>query len=157
MSGYLGIGRWWRRRGSNPRPSHCERDALPAELRPHAGRYSTASVGQRQTRCPRPWRTGAYNRASRIRSEIERFTGAGIQGTRTSRYYSLAYTPISFRSPTSGGCWIDVLPHVLCEPAENAQDVAVGRRCAQSMTMPMIAIGSDSHWPMLSPNASRPR
>ena len=26
---------WWRRRGSNPRPSHCERDALPAELRPH--------------------------------------------------------------------------------------------------------------------------
>ena len=25
---------WWRRRGSNPRPSHCERDALPAELRP---------------------------------------------------------------------------------------------------------------------------
>src|SRR5258706_14655485 len=28
---------WWRRRGSNPRPSHCERDALPAELRPHGG------------------------------------------------------------------------------------------------------------------------
>src|SRR5450432_2322462 len=26
---------WWRRGGSNSRPSHCERDALPAELRPH--------------------------------------------------------------------------------------------------------------------------
>jgi hypothetical protein len=29
---------WWRRRGSNPRPSHCERDALPAELRPRRGK-----------------------------------------------------------------------------------------------------------------------
>jgi hypothetical protein len=27
---------WWRRGGSNSRPSHCERDALPAELLPHA-------------------------------------------------------------------------------------------------------------------------
>src|SRR5438067_3861836 len=32
----VGFEEWWRRRGSNPRPSHCERDALPAELRPHA-------------------------------------------------------------------------------------------------------------------------
>src|SRR5205085_9541512 len=24
--------RWWRGRGSNPRPPHCERGALPAEL-----------------------------------------------------------------------------------------------------------------------------
>src|SRR6478609_5899837 len=30
-----GTGMWWRRGGSNSRPSHCERDALPAELRPH--------------------------------------------------------------------------------------------------------------------------
>src|ERR1700726_704585 len=29
-----GPGFWWRRRGSNPRPSHCERDALPTELLP---------------------------------------------------------------------------------------------------------------------------
>src|SRR5690606_31170659 len=34
------LGRWgpavtWRRTGSNRRPSHCERDALPTELRPH--------------------------------------------------------------------------------------------------------------------------
>ncbi len=27
---------WWRGRGSNPRPPHCERGALPAELPPHA-------------------------------------------------------------------------------------------------------------------------
>ncbi len=26
---------WWSRGGSNSRPSHCERDALPTELRPH--------------------------------------------------------------------------------------------------------------------------
>ena len=26
---------WWSGRGSNPRPSHCERDALPTELPPH--------------------------------------------------------------------------------------------------------------------------
>ena len=28
--------KWWSGRGSNPRPSHCERDALPTELPPHA-------------------------------------------------------------------------------------------------------------------------
>ena len=28
---------WWRRWGSNPRPQHCERCALPTELRPHEG------------------------------------------------------------------------------------------------------------------------
>src|SRR6266481_9051842 len=27
---------WWSRQESNLRPSHCERDALPTELRPHA-------------------------------------------------------------------------------------------------------------------------
>ena len=26
---------WWSRQDSNLRPSHCERDALPTELRPH--------------------------------------------------------------------------------------------------------------------------
>ena len=30
----MGMGMWWSRGGSNSRPSHCERDALPAELRP---------------------------------------------------------------------------------------------------------------------------
>ena len=30
--------RWWSRWGSNPRPQHCERCALPTELRPHARR-----------------------------------------------------------------------------------------------------------------------
>src|SRR3954469_19595729 len=36
--GRPGIVIWWSGRGSNPRPSHCERDALPAELPPHAKR-----------------------------------------------------------------------------------------------------------------------
>ena len=29
------VEKWWSGWGSNPRPSHCERDALPAELPPH--------------------------------------------------------------------------------------------------------------------------
>src|SRR4051794_21013949 len=33
---------WWRGGGSNSRPSHCERDALPAELPPHNGNYFSA-------------------------------------------------------------------------------------------------------------------
>ena len=36
---------WWRRGGSNSRPRHCERRALPAELRPHdQADDTTASV-----------------------------------------------------------------------------------------------------------------
>src|SRR5579862_8623899 len=35
-AGFSRLGNWWSGRGSNPRPSHCERDALPAELPPHA-------------------------------------------------------------------------------------------------------------------------
>ena len=33
--GFLHPSIWWRRRDSNPRPSACKADALPAELRPH--------------------------------------------------------------------------------------------------------------------------
>ena len=35
MSAPGGRYTWWSRRGSNPRPPHCERGALPAELLPH--------------------------------------------------------------------------------------------------------------------------
>ena len=35
MKPALWNGGWWRRGGSNSRPRHCERRALPAELRPH--------------------------------------------------------------------------------------------------------------------------
>ena len=31
------IKKWWRWGDSNPRPSRCERDALPTELHPHTG------------------------------------------------------------------------------------------------------------------------
>ncbi len=34
---------WWSGWGSNPRPSHCERDALPAELPPHGKRRMLAA------------------------------------------------------------------------------------------------------------------
>jgi hypothetical protein len=36
FQGCCGNWNWWSGWGSNPRPSHCERDALPAELPPHA-------------------------------------------------------------------------------------------------------------------------
>src|SRR5882724_8857635 len=38
---------WWRRRGSNPRPSHCERDALPTELLPPKMARNISSKGVR--------------------------------------------------------------------------------------------------------------
>jgi GNAT superfamily N-acetyltransferase len=49
FGGTLRQREWWSGRGSNPRPSHCERDALPAELPPHtrarivAPAFSTAT------------------------------------------------------------------------------------------------------------------
>ena len=43
------IATWWRGGGSNSRPSHCERDALPAELPPHCGRESTAAPQDRRS------------------------------------------------------------------------------------------------------------
>src|SRR3990167_4249293 len=41
-------GKWWSGRGSNPRPLHCERSALPAELPPHWG-DDTPDVGRSQS------------------------------------------------------------------------------------------------------------
>ena len=41
--------RWWRRGGSNSRPSHCERDALPAELRPHGAIHDNEKSLLRQS------------------------------------------------------------------------------------------------------------
>ena len=39
------IGMWWRGGGSNSRPLHCERSALPAELPPHEAQILTTSSG----------------------------------------------------------------------------------------------------------------
>jgi hypothetical protein len=36
---------WWSRGGSNPRPLHCERSALPAELRPLGRGSGTVAAG----------------------------------------------------------------------------------------------------------------
>ncbi len=44
---------WWRRRGSNPRPSHCERDALPAELRPRRAEIIARWVSGVNSHLPR--------------------------------------------------------------------------------------------------------
>jgi hypothetical protein len=45
-SGASGLKWWWRRRGSNPRPSHCERDALPTELLPLKRAANSSSNGR---------------------------------------------------------------------------------------------------------------
>src|ERR1700738_5715021 len=37
---------WWSQAGSNRRPRHCERRALPAELWPHCGRPRVSDGGQ---------------------------------------------------------------------------------------------------------------
>jgi hypothetical protein len=37
VPGFIMLNFWWSGRGSNPRPSHCERDALPTELPPQEG------------------------------------------------------------------------------------------------------------------------
>src|SRR5690606_39404620 len=39
--GRLFPGSWWSQGGSNSRPRHCERRALPAELWPHGEAHST--------------------------------------------------------------------------------------------------------------------
>gem|GEM_PF-4705627 len=38
--------KWWRRRGSNPRPQACKARALPTELRPH-NRKTLSSIAER--------------------------------------------------------------------------------------------------------------
>src|SRR5450759_539322 len=45
--------KWWRRGGSNSRPSHCERDTLPAELRPHGDGMLNRNLlfGKRKSGC----------------------------------------------------------------------------------------------------------
>ena len=42
--GFCLSNQWWRGGGSNSRPSHCERDDLPAELPPHCARQFTKSA-----------------------------------------------------------------------------------------------------------------
>ena len=43
---------WWRGGGSNSRPSHCERDALPAELPPHGNTDSSEKPQRRSATLP---------------------------------------------------------------------------------------------------------
>ncbi len=54
--------KWWSGRGSNPRPLHCERSALPAELPPHEeGRdCNEAPPGQQASRLAGTTRHRAY-------------------------------------------------------------------------------------------------
>jgi len=46
---------WWSQAGSNRRPRHCERRALPAELWPRCDRIHANAVGKRAIYSPRQW------------------------------------------------------------------------------------------------------
>ena len=48
-TGVVPSGGWWSRQESNLRPSHCERDVLPTELRPHSTIEFTAYIQLLQT------------------------------------------------------------------------------------------------------------
>ena len=45
---------WWSRGGPNSRPPHCERDALPAELRPHTEQVVYTRVATHNHAIPAP-------------------------------------------------------------------------------------------------------
>src|SRR5688572_17887369 len=67
---------WWSGGGSNSRPSHCERDALPAERPPHEGpQYTGRGAGMPSAR-PRPGATpAAFPRAFSRAARAARCTG----------------------------------------------------------------------------------
>src|ERR1039457_5677665 len=48
LLGLLWTVKWWSGGGSNSRPPHCERGALPAELPPHGGADFSPIPGRRQ-------------------------------------------------------------------------------------------------------------
>jgi hypothetical protein len=43
---------WWSQAGSNRRPRHCERRALPAELWPRRGRFSVTDAADNRRHLP---------------------------------------------------------------------------------------------------------
>ena len=55
---------WWSRQESNLRPSHCERDALPTELRPHHvnGNYYGTKKTARKRKEPQPTDRGPHRK-----------------------------------------------------------------------------------------------
>ena len=53
---------WWSQAGSNRRPRHCERRALPAELWPHS---ASGKAGNRQQSAPFTGRAKAKSRTAK--------------------------------------------------------------------------------------------
>ena len=78
--------RWWSRWESNPRPQHCERCALPTELRPRRRAQSLlASVSPRQRRSPRRSGSRCGSAGRRRRPPSHRGTHAGSRPRRFGR------------------------------------------------------------------------
>src|SRR6266481_7035010 len=84
--------RWWRRRGSNPRPSHCERDALPTELLPLSGRRIVAAKAELCQKSAHRSAKTRYDGSKEVLRDVEdRGAGARIHATGRHRQGSIAH------------------------------------------------------------------
>lgn len=99
---------WWRRGGSNSRPRHCERRALPAELRPHDRVDDTTASVDPKPAAPSAggraavalWQTQHSGCNTRLRhaphdaNRATRFPGWPCRGSRKDHGRSHAPSPI---------------------------------------------------------------
>ena len=112
---------WWAVRGSNPRPSRCKRDALPAEL---------TAPGSMPSR-----RGGRFRRFSaRVNRAVSFADAAPIRGNREAIIY-LSLTPLGESSWTAvqpSACWKDSADRTTTEGHDHGRDFtpcAPVRRC----------------------------
>src|SRR5271154_5071803 len=82
---------WWRRRGSNPRPSHCERDALPTELLPPKRAQNTTSKAAASQSIPNLQRTSLGYSEEAITHAKSGRTRAGVHSSGSIRDRSIAH------------------------------------------------------------------
>lgn len=117
-AGPLEWGGWWRRGGSNSRPRHCERRALPAELRPHSdwmipplrsipNRRARSQQDERPRRCGKrntPAATPVFAMRPHDANRATRFSGwpcRVMEGSRAQRRPFPAHAQDSLRPAAS--------------------------------------------------------
>ena len=92
----------WSGRGSNPRPSHCERDALPTELPPHRKArdssiaYRDVQSITRQSALPRRARAVMIKPMLALGTRAPEFTLPDQDGRNVSLTTLLNYGPLGF-------------------------------------------------------------
>ena len=99
---------WWRRRESNPRPQHCERCALPTELRPHAMGRGTVATARRDWKGNLPPARRAGRRrarcASRVRGHAHQRVRRAIDRRRSGAGAFPVPRRVHCRSAAGAGC-----------------------------------------------------